>query len=352
METMMRRPTIHDLLKEAMDGTISKVSVTEEAERQMANVGVKTASVQTKPIVTTPLDFVEKLAGALEHLADLQLKEAKVTGGPGHGPGSLAVTSSPLPPPPPGLGQSGKARHQPPLHPSSASSGAGKDPPTGLQTDVKDRTAFGKSVNTSDKFASLQEKNLAHVQNLTKAAEPTPKVATQSRFSPEVLDKMFEAYKQDVTKLAEDRINPAHISAGAAVPPAASASGEGVPSEPSDVTSQKRMIASNEAAINYTKREAKEDPKSDLRKVLSEPPLSSSTDHILQQHFDATGKAGVKIASAMPSLSMTAAAQALLVKMAEQQEKKGKEKKSNMPGSYDLSTPAGQSGFKAQTGGM
>lgn len=104
-------------------------------------------------------------------------------------------------------------------------------------------------------------------------------------------------------KLAEDAINPAQIDGGGTVDPAqppegASAAGEGVPSEPSDVTSQKRLIQSNEAAINYTKGEAKADPKKDVAQVLAEPPLSSSTDKVLDRVFDSTGKAGVKISSA------------------------------------------------------
>jgi hypothetical protein len=106
-----------------------------------------------------------------------------------------------------------------------------------------------------------------------------------------------------IRKLAEDAINPAHISSPANVdpakpPPGASASEEGVPAEPSDVTSQKRMISSNQAAIDYTKGQAKADPKKDVNQVLEEPALSSSTDKVLEQAFDATGQAGVKISSA------------------------------------------------------
>jgi hypothetical protein len=108
--------------------------------------------------------------------------------------------------------------------------------------------------------------------------------------------------RQLTVKVAEDAINPAQISSGTvdpvAPPEGASASGEGVPSEPSDVTSQKRLIQSNEAAINYTKGEAKADPKKDVAQVLNEPPLTSSTDKVLNLAFDSTGQAGVKISSA------------------------------------------------------
>lgn len=152
-----------------------------------------------------------------------------------------------------------------------------------------------------------------------------------------------------------------NISAGAAPakgavpPPGASPSGEQVPSEPSDVNAQKALISSNESAINYTKRQAKADPKRDANHVWDEPALSSAHDNVLQQAFDATPKAGVKISS---DLTRVAAAQALLRKYAEEAKekkeeekkegKKDKEKEGAMPG---LSTPAGQSGFSASNQG-
>lgn len=159
-----------------------------------------------------------------------------------------------------------------------------------------------------------------------------------------------------LSKLAEDAINPAQISGGAAPaqgaapPPGASPAQEGTPSEPSDVNSQKRLIDSNEAAINYTKREAKADPKSDVNKVLDEPALTSSTDSTLQDTLEHTQQAGVKISAA---LTKTAAAQALLYKLAEaacgEKNTKKKEKQSQMG---DLSNPSGQSGFSASSMGM
>lgn len=160
-----------------------------------------------------------------------------------------------------------------------------------------------------------------------------------------------------LSKLAEDAINPAQISAGsapaqgAAPPPGATPSEEGVPSEPSDVNRQKNLIDSNQAAIDYTKQQAKADPKSDVNKVLDEPALTSSTDKTLQETLDHTSQAGVKISSA---LTKTAAAQALLYKLAEaaqceKNDAKKKEKQSQMSG---LSNPSGQSGFSASSMGM
>lgn len=116
-------------------------------------------------------------------------------------------------------------------------------------------------------------------------------------------------------KQAEDAINPAQISAGPAVPPDTSASGEaggapvaGMPQGPHG------LIHSNDAAINYKKQTAYSPRKSELAQYFNEPALSSATDKTLNQAFAHTGEAGAKIASAQ--LVKSAAARALLSKLA------------------------------------
>jgi hypothetical protein len=121
-----------------------------------------------------------------------------------------------------------------------------------------------------------------------------------------------------IRKLAEDAINPAKISAGSDTPPAATPSEQGVPPVPSDVSAQERLVGSNQAAIDYTKGQAKADPKKDVAKVLKEPPLSAKTDKVLQKTLDNTGKAGVKISSMQKMASdgtRVAAARALLTNL-------------------------------------
>jgi hypothetical protein len=154
-------------------------------------------------------------------------------------------------------------------------------------------------------------------------------------------------------KVAEDAINPAKIAAGttqtgATPPEGVSKSEEGVPSEPSDVNSQKTMIGSNQAAIDYTKGKAKKDPQGDASKVLAE--TAGKGDTTLQQAWAHTGEAGVKVSQ---DLTRAAAAQALLHKLAEavcgdKKDDKKKEKQSQMGG---LSDPSGQSGFTASSMG-
>jgi hypothetical protein len=163
-----------------------------------------------------------------------------------------------------------------------------------------------------------------------------------------------------IRKLAEDAINPAQISSPQGQDPmqppdGAAPSGEQVPSEPADVTSQKSMISSNEAAINYTKGQAKADPKKDVAQVLAEPPLSSATDKVLERAFDATGQAGVKISSAAPTVklaaSQTGAARVLLSRLLKEANDTavGKDKKST---GMAPTTPQAATGASAATMGQ
>ena len=130
-----------------------------------------------------------------------------------------------------------------------------------------------------------------------------------------------EVYQQ--VKAAEDALNPAKIQAGRTGGPVASgtASGEAVPSQPSDVSSQERLIGSNQAAINYTKRDAKSDALSDARKIYDSPVMK---DPVLGQVFENSGKAGVKTSAANDAMKI-AAARAILSKLATDVAKKSKE---------------------------
>jgi hypothetical protein len=136
-------------------------------------------------------------------------------------------------------------------------------------------------------------------------------------------DKMKQAQVQRIllimNKTAADAENPAKIQGKITNPHQSSPEGadvaeKGVPSQPGETSKQKSMIASNEAAINYVKQKAKAVPKARMGEVLSEPAQKKSTDPVLHNNLSNTGKAGVKIASAMES----AAARALLVKIAEE----------------------------------
>lgn len=68
----------------------------------------------------------------------------------------------------------------------------------------------------------------------------------------------------------------------------------------------RRLIASNQAAIDATKGDAKGPVKTQLSEVLEEPALTSSTDPVLGENLQNTGKAGVKIAAARMALEKVA----------------------------------------------
>ena len=188
----------------------------------------------------------------------------------------------------------------------------------------------------------------------------------------EAAAKQASIYERNLTalglrKTAEDAIFPAQIDAarisdvGPNPPDGATESGEGQPSEPSDVTSQKRLIDSNQAAINATRRETKADPKRDLNQILNEPALSASTDQTLQRVLEHTDSAGAKIAQAnAASLEKTAAARVVLDRLAQMHNVKTgaaptaappkKKKTSMMGGGGAPSTPQASSGFNAGSG--
>jgi hypothetical protein len=183
------------------------------------------------------------------------------------------------------------------------------------------------------------------------AAQQQPKVAEakEAEIDPKVLARNF--MQLGLFKAAEDALNPASVSAGkadatGATPPAGAApAGEGVPSEPSDVSSQKKkMISSNEAAINYTKADAKADPKSDMGDVLKEPALTKKTDKVLDKVLEHDG--GAKISS----ITRVASARAILAKLAEEMKdtKDGKKKEKESQGMAP-STPSEASGFSASS---
>ncbi len=417
--TMMQRPNLHDLIKEAMEGTASKVDISAEAMRQLENVGAttlahtKTASAAPAQSSRVPTEYLHKLAGALDHMVKTA-SEGTTTIQPGKGPNALEVLETTS------AGENvdvnmGGARAKIPTSPAMESSGVAKDPANAMATNAtmshpeqpedpmhneksaaalyeKNLAVFGLSKEALDKkriveaassagkkakdvLTGAKARSLYHDLKANDGALPSAvkepmkaqlkkevgktvgayagiggaaalaaKAATGKKKEASILERNLAV--MGIAKQAEDAINPAQISAGktetgATPPEGVSASEEAGPSEPSDVNSQKSMISSNEAAINYTRRQAKADPKKDAGHLLNEPALSASTDTVLNEAFDHTSQAGAKIAS---SRMRTAAAQALLSKLAEDAKGDAKKKEKLSQG---LGTPAGQSGFNA-----
>jgi hypothetical protein len=239
------------MVKAAMAGTIAKSEITREALRQTGEeFSTKIASAQFSDNHVSTQD-VHKLASALGYLAGTFRKEAYDLG-PGAGPGSLEVSAPKASGTSLDAGESGHAiaSNQPPMTPAlqaeKAQSGKAN---TGLEDNM------GKKAS-------------ANFSRLMRMGDEPVETGLPINF---------------IRKLAAEG-------------PDSSASGEGVPSEPGDVTSQKNMIASNMAAINYTRREAKAGAKRDVNKYLDQPALTAAGDAVLARSLEHTNSAGAKIA--------------------------------------------------------
>jgi len=221
--------------------------------------------------------------------------------------------------------------------------------------------AYGSKKGYDVAMGPLKELKAARAQNAQlQAAQQQPQMPKAASAEPTKAAEVDQSvYARNLMALglfkqAEDALNPAKITAGAAPaqgetpPPGASPSEEGVPSEPSDVNKQKAMVSSNQAAIDYTKAKAKADPKSDMGDVLKEPAQTKATDKTLSKVLDNDG--GAKISH---DLTRVAAARAVLSKLAENTCAAKKEKKAQGIGASSTQggnlpvTPADASGFQA-----
>lgn len=340
MPAATQRFTIHEMVKAAAAGAADHSAVTMEAARQLASQGdtpvtvEKTASAgRNNDIESIPTDYVEKLASAVEYVLSNSLIDEEVEASTkeatiGEGPNHLKVLEAPSGKNNVAPGQQGAATpaHQVPKSTGTVNPGnqpAG--PATALETN--------KPVAGKQKVSAAKPQYTAPIALLRKAASVTAPAAAASVVDQRLVDYMLGAVKQagESVKTAEDAINPAKISAGAAVPPETSAAGEdgGAPAggKPQGPTG---LVASNDAARNYTKSDAKAQVKPQLKAVLSEPALSAAHDNVLQKTLAHTGQAGVKISSSIKS----AAARAILEKMAEEaaKDKDGKDKKKESAG--------------------
>lgn len=260
-------------------------------------------------------DFIEKLASAVEYIAGnfdsinfpnqgvLQKKASEMSPqGAGKGPGSLEVTHSTR-----GGTQSYETGHAHNIEASTSKahaslSGAREgDGKTQLENDMhhapggggiaptakyppKGPLVAGPSTGGSSKTASASAIRAAVLRKL--AGEDVMKANIEAERTANPLAGMGQLESFDTSQ-------PAPHQSGDA-----SGSGNG--------NGARRLISSNESAINATKRDAKGPVKSQLSEVLEEPALSSSTDPVLNNNLQNTGKAGVKIAAARTALEKVA----------------------------------------------
>lgn len=338
------RPTLSEMIKSAQAGALSRASVHVEAERQEAGIagdGVKTAAA-APPAEVASMDIdVEKLAAALDFLAEGFEKEANIK--PGEGPNALQVHESavggkqPFKPGNQGHGHAGQVAKSP------AEQSAGSPGPAtqmannmGSPSHIHEHQATSMVNQKGSKTAAAEAAPVDAIRKLAAArkvaaggAEAEKKEGEGMEEAEKGLAKAEKAHASEkekdagmallaaafgaTTKTAEDAINPAHISAGAAVPPDTRAGGESGGVAPKGSTG---LIASNEAARDYKRGAAKSDPKSDLKAYVNEPALSGATDKTLSMAFNHTGEAGTKFASAQAPNPKTVAAKTLFAKIA------------------------------------
>lgn len=332
-----KTPTLQEMVKAAMAGATQRVAASLGAEKFSKTAGEsckecgkddckceKTASVST--------EYAEKFASAIEYILP-QLKEASVE--VGSGPGALQVTQATsegtLPE------THGQASVQPPKNP-----GLQKATPAGPATQLENN--MGKAPGGPGTMVEKNAQRLAAVLGKTAAKEETEKAESDGLAEAEKgLAKAEAAHLKENTKgekkasladflraqvkQAEDAINPAKITAGAAVPPDTSASGEaggspagGSPQGPTG------LVSSNEAATNANQSQALANRKADMKKYLNEPMHGNDTT-LKDVLVHSSAADGNKFASAQEASVKTAAARALLAKLAEAE--MAKKEKSN-----------------------
>ena len=262
-------------------------------ERNEESIEAKTGSVSTA--------FVQKMASAVEYLNNEFLKQAvgevmppppntqpqaSTEVGAGKGP-NVTVTNLEAPTPGVQSTETGQATASNviPMQPASEPASPGNvNPATSIGTDVNTPPGGGEDWTKKDVFKQAAARGVP-VPHLKKVA------------------RVFNL----MNKMAD-------------VPPDATPSGEGVPSLPSEASRQEALIGSNEAARDYTKRDAKAVPKERMGEAIDEPAQVMSTDPVLQNNLSNTTEAGTKISAAKiaESAKTAAAARALLQKIAEE----------------------------------
>ena len=357
MGSLAGRASLSSMVKTAVAKTAERVRVTTEAQLQ----AVKTAGEDKKKcekcgkekcacggkmasaFALIDDEAVTKLAAALDYGADLLRKEAsgmggpynltesKVTNPPGvseamggatlkdhHGQGVNIVPKNP-----------GEQKAMPTEHGATQMANTQNDAPQLHKEMPKNIVSEkrGSALSLIRAKLASPEAEKKETEGMREAEKGLAKAEKAHESEPENKDKeaaakmagLVDGLRKHITKVAEDAINPAQISAGAAVPPDTSAAGqpggEPVGGAPQGPTS---LVGSNEAAQNYTKGQSHGPRRAELGKYFNEPALSMAHDSTLRDVLENTGKAGTKFASAEPGGPVkTAAARVLLGRLVE-----------------------------------
>lgn len=346
---------LQDMVKAAMVEASRRASVTDEAHLQSAKTAEEMCKECKKPMskcscaktgsAVNAADFVEKLAGALDHLASELMKNAE-----GHLGGPYSLTEH-LQGPPPGVSQATASTPLPdhkgqatpkavvPMHTGSEKGLPTEHGATKNLTDMNSPPAFHEHMmqtNYGKKSASVADivaAKLAAQKTASESPAEEKKEMAEISKAEKGIDALREHEKEEHkenkeerkegtaptalvdymasrVKQAEDAINPAKISAGAAVPPQTSQAGQpgGTPVGGSPKGPTGLVASSNKGAIDYSRGQAYANRKEDMKKYVKEPMMSMEHDSVLRDAFKHTAQAGTKFAEAAPPVDPAVAA--------------------------------------------
>ena len=293
---MNRPPTLNNIVRAALQDGLEMTKLAEEAAASAASgKGKPPEERKGEPLKKEvpaeegkkkgpSSEVAEKTASALDYIlhnardvdwnkvaSEMGSAGGGQTAGPAMGGGAtLPIHEANSPGSAPGTNQ-GQAKAQPPTNPGLDTSGPGSK--TLVANDINDPAGSGKSLG------NLQE------------AVSDDASGKEARAHLRILDVLGRA------KVAEDA-GTAKISAGPAAAFSGEEAGVNVPSVPSDAAKARKMIASNQAAIDATKRDAQHQVNlKPVANLLDENAMTRSGDSTLHQALDNTTAAGAKIAS-------------------------------------------------------
>ena len=251
---------INSVLREAEE-TVKTASAEPTSQCSVCGIAVESGNLCASHAEATKtagddaidLDYAEKLAGAVEYIADY-----------------LGKTAAPM---------------QCTL-------------PTNKQTSGKQSLRFGGKPVIPKKPPMEKGTKLKDNKSTMLPAYPKDGVIKTS----EERDALKKAI---LTKLGSGVDNAPSISGSATKGPEGVFAAEQGPSPSGPGGFQ--LARSIQSAMSYTKGQAKKNVKADLAKVLKAPALSSAADPVLQENLQNTSKAGVKIAGVREELAKIAA---------------------------------------------
>lgn len=325
--------SLHDMITGVLRDTREKVAASEEKDEKSDKVkkllkyekkehghipSTQEEEAEKKASIIDPNDQeeVEKLASALEVMADLLEKDADsvTTGGEPHNGGEVLATMSPV------SGKQSYKKDSPKGHAVPMSTGLETKKETGpAKTAVPDTqhgghvpvtAAYPKKGVLKTAAASVKEMIEAKKMNESKgddkggdkAPPPFAKKDDKKEDKGEDKEKKSEAVDYLLGKMAAFS-NVEKKMGGETLD---SPSQEGVTPPSGGSNSGRSNISSIQAAINMKKRDGKSLVKKQLAEVLTEPAMSSAHDSKVQDNLRNASKGGVKIAAAKAFLQKIA----------------------------------------------